>query len=274
MAINEKMIYEFYDDPERENNRSTISRARSIEFYYTKKLLDKYLTNELTVLEIGCGTGYYGIYLHDKCKKYIGIDIVPKNIENFDKKITELKIENIKTFVGDALNISNISNNTIDLVLNLGPMYHLTHQEREVTLLESKRVCKNNGVIICSYINKFGAYFQGILREPEKYPNKKANELILEKGTDDIRPNVFYYTTPEEMENLALTNGLKIIENCGINFLFNMGHINSMDEEKYKNWIEFSDYLFKSRSCTGLSVHGLMVCKKNKKQRNLRITGL
>lgn len=262
MAFNEKLVYEFYDDPERENNRSTISKARGIEFYYTKKLLDEYVKNELTVLEIGCATGYYGIYLHDKCKEYTGIDIVPKNIESFNKKINELKIQNIKTFIQDAVNISNIGNDAFDIVLNFGPMYHLSLQERELSFLESKRVCKNNGTIMYSYINKFGAYFQGILREPEKYPNKIANELILEKGTDDIRPNVFYYTTPEEMENLALANGLKVIENCGIDFLFNVGQINSMDEEKFKNWIGFSDYLHKSKSCTGLSVHGIMICKK------------
>jgi len=262
MAFNEKLVSEFYDDPERENNRSTVSKARGIEFHYTKKILDKYISNELTVLEIGCATGYYGLYLYDKCKEYIGIDIVPKNIENFDKKINELGIKKIKTLVGDAVNLSNIGNDAFDIVLNLGPMYHLSHQERELSMLESKRVCKSKGIIMCSYINKFGAYYQGILREPEKYPNKTANELILEKGTDDIRPNIFYYTTPEEMENMALANGLKVIENCGIDFLFNAGNINSMDEEKYKNWIEFSDYMFNSKSCTGLSVHGIMVCKK------------
>ena len=262
MAINEKLLYEFYNDPERENNRSSVSKARGIEFLYTKKLLDKYVKSKATVLEIGCATGYYGMYLHDKCKEYIGIDIVPQNIENFYKKIKEFGISNIKTFVGDAVNITNFNNDTFDFVLNLGPMYHLSSQERELSLLESKRVCKNNGIIMFSYINKFGAYFQGILREPEKYPNKTANDLILEKGTDDIRPNVFFYTTPEEMEKLALEKGLKIIGNYGVDFLFNIGHINSMDEEKFNNWIEFSDYLFESKSCTGLSIHGIMVCKK------------
>ena len=37
-----------------------------------------------------------------------------------------------------------------------------------------------------------------------------------------------------------------------------------MDEEKYKNWLEYLEYLCESESCTGLSNHTLLICKKEK----------
>jgi hypothetical protein len=83
----------------------------------------------------------------------------------------------------------------------------------------------------------------------------------LTKGTDDEFPGLFYFTTPEEISERAKYHGLSVLKNIGINFFFNKEQINNMDEEMYKCWLEFSDYLCDSESCTGLSVHALLICK-------------
>jgi len=36
-----------------------------------------------------------------------------------------------------------------------------------------------------------------------------------------------------------------------------------MDEDKFKYWLEFSEYLCESERCTELSVHSLLICSKN-----------
>ncbi|GHU57718.1 SAM-dependent methyltransferase [Spirochaetia bacterium] len=263
MAINEKLIRDRYSNAEREDNRATRSRAYGIEFYFTKKILDKYINLESNVIEIGCGTGYYGMYLADKCKNYTGIDITEENIKVFENKIMNKSLKNVNALVGDATNLNNITDNYYDVVLVFGPMYHLCPEERDMVFKESKRICKNDGIIIYAYINKLGAYLQpGILGKPDVYPNKKANEYLLEKETDDIMPGIFYYTTPHGISNRAKYYGLNVIKNVGVDFLFNMDQINNMDEEKYKYWIEFSEYMCSDESCTGLSIHALLICKK------------
>ena len=262
MAFDENLIRERYSDAIREDNRSTISRAKGIEFHYTKKILSEYIDKKSSVIEIGCGTGYYGIYLSDKCNDYTGIDLSPENIQMFNEKINNSGIKNIKSIVGNALMLENIEESKYDVVLVFGPMYHLPFEKRDLVFLESKRICKNDGIIIYAYINKMGAYINGILRIPEKYPNKNANEYVLKKETDDVFVDIFYYTTPEKIAECAENHGLKIIKNIGIDFIFGEKIINEMDEEKYKNWLEFSDYLCQSESCTGLSGHALLICKK------------
>jgi SAM-dependent methyltransferase len=262
MAFNEDKIRERYSDPAREDNRSILSRARGIEFHYTKKILSEFISVESSVAEIGCGTGYYGLYFSDKCKEYTGFDLSPESIQMFNEKINSKGIKNVKTFVGNAIKLDNINDSTYDVVLVLGPMYHLPYEKRELVIMESKRICKNGGIIIYAYINKLGAYLYGILRLPEKYPNKNANEFVLLKETDDIFTDVFYYTTPEKIADCANRNGLKIIRNVGVDFNFGENIINEMDDEKYKYWLEFSDYMCQSESCAGLSNHALIICKK------------
>jgi ubiquinone/menaquinone biosynthesis C-methylase UbiE len=264
MAYFEDKIVERYSDPAREDNRSTLSRARGIEFHYTKKIVSEFINAESSVIEIGCGTGYYGLYFSDKCKEYIGIDLSPESIQMFNEKINSNGIKNVKAFVGNAIKLDTINNSTYDVVLVLGPMYHLPLEKRELVIKESKRICKNGGIIIYAYINKLGAYLYGILRLPEKYPNKNANELVLLNETDDIFTDIFYYTTPEKIADYAIKNELRIIKNVGVDFNFSENTINEMDEEKYKCWLEFSDYMCQSESCTGLSNHALLICKKER----------
>ena len=48
-----------------------------MEFYLTTKYLEKVIKKSSRVLEVGCGTGFYAMEFHDKCKQYVGLDLVP-----------------------------------------------------------------------------------------------------------------------------------------------------------------------------------------------------
>jgi ubiquinone/menaquinone biosynthesis C-methylase UbiE len=260
MSSNEKMILEWYSN-RNEEFRAFKSRAEELEFYFTKKVINKYISKDSDVIEIGCGTGYYGMYCANICKKYTGIDLSPENLEVFNEKVKN--IHNIETSLGDATNLENIHDNSFDLVMVLGPMYHLPVEERYLAFGEAKRICKENGTMIFAYINKIGAYLQsGVLCHPTIYPNKSANEYIFEKGTDDFYTGILFFTTPEEMEQTAKKHGLSILKNTGVDFLFNKEQINNMEEDKFKYWLEFSEYMCESERCTELSIHALLVCNK------------
>ncbi len=119
-----------------EDQRAFGSRADQIEFIYTKRLLNQYISSDKTVIELGCGTGYYGLYLSGRCKSYHGIDIVPKHIEQFQSKINEQGLRDVSASLGNATNLPEIKDDTYDVVLVLGPMYHLPHGERQKVIVE------------------------------------------------------------------------------------------------------------------------------------------
>ena len=262
MSSNENFVREWYTQKEKDK-RAFLSRAGGLEFYFTKKLIEKYITKQSKIIEIGCATGYYGMFLFDKCKEYIGVDLSPDNVKIFNEKIEKNNIKNIMTMVGDATNLFQIGNDEFDVVLVLGPMYHLPPEERDIVFNEAKRICKNDGIMMFAYINKLGAYLQeGILSVPDRYPNKYANECILEKELSDDLQGLFYFTNSGKIKERAEFNGLKVIKNLGVNFFFNRELINNMDDEKYESFLEFSEYLCNDESCTGLSNHSILICKK------------
>lgn len=262
MASNEKIIIERYGDGSREENRSSGGRADYImEYKYTKRILDRYISEKSDVIEVGCGTGYYGIYLADKCSEYTGVDISPGNIRLFNSKIADSGLTNVSCMVGDATNMSRIESESFDIVLLFGPGYYLPPEEMELVFAESKRICRKSGIIMAAYINKIGVYLGGCLSQPDIYPNQSKNKSILKDGIDDSRDSVYWFTSPEEMEKAAAYHGLSVIENLGVDYVF-IPEMYSLTSEKKESWEELVDFMCASRSCTGFSNHAVMVCRK------------
>jgi ubiquinone/menaquinone biosynthesis C-methylase UbiE len=262
MASNEQQIIDRYTS-RAEDGRADVSRAWGLEFHYTKKLTNDYIHPDSHVLELGCATGYYGLHYADKCAHYTGIDIVPEHIALFRKKIAENGLQNITTEVGDATALT-LPDNSFDVVLCLGPMYHLPPEEREKVFRESKRVCKPGGILAYAYISPIGAYMKGMMLAPTMYPSMQANEFVLRQRRDDRMPDLFFYAMPEDMRSEAEKHDLTVLRNAGINFTSSENMINSMSEEQFAAFMEISDEMVEHESCAGLSIHCLLVGRKDK----------
>ncbi|NLK40041.1 MAG: class I SAM-dependent methyltransferase [Clostridiales bacterium] len=260
MSTNQDKIFEKYTVTQ-EDGRETYSRTDSLEYYYTQKHLEGFINPTDKVLEIGCATGYYGFYYADKCREYLGIDLFPPHIELLNGRIKDRKITNMSAHVGDAINLENIPDNSFDVVLCLGPMYHLPREERELAFKEAARVCKNGGIAAFAYIVSKGTYAGACVLD-RKYPNELANDHVLNKGTDDMRPELFFYTTPEEMEETANRYRLCKVKNLGTNFMCLLQRVNEMTDEEFEVMRPLYDQMTSHESCTGMAGHALLICKK------------
>lgn len=260
MSVNEEKIIEQYCSGN-EDERAGLSRAAGLEFYYTKKHLQGVIKKSDRVLEVGCATGYYGFYYADKCREYLGIDIVPEHIRLFRQKLAERHLPNVSCRLGDATALRDIEDDSFDVVLCLGPMYHLPPAERELAFAECARVCRRGGIAAFAYINKIGVYAGACVLD-SRYPTELANRCVLENGTDDIRPDTFFYTMPEQMNAAAQRHGLCKIKNLGTDFFMLMNVVNEMDDARFETLRPLYDQMAGYESCTGLSNHALLVCKK------------
>ncbi len=260
MSKNEKQLIEQYRLGN-EDGRAASSRSTNLEFHYTKKHLHGLIQKTDRVLEVGCATGYYGLYYAGSCQDYVGIDIVPEHIDLFRQKIAQRRLNNVSCRVGDATSLKGVGDNSFDVVLCLGPMYHLPPRERELVFAECARVCKQDGVLAFAYINKVGVYAGACILD-SRYPNELANQCVLENGTDDLRPELFFYTTPEEMASRAASYGLHKIKNLGTDFFFLMNLVNEMNDEEFERMRPLYDQMTSYESCTGMSNHALLVCRK------------
>lgn len=100
------------------------------------------------ILDIGAGTGRYASALMAEGYTVKAVELCRRNIEFFKKR--EPKADVVK---GDARNLSFLPDNTADVTLLLGPMYHLIGDAEKLRALsETKRVTKPGGLIFVAYL--------------------------------------------------------------------------------------------------------------------------
>lgn len=135
-----------------EEDRITTNNARKIEFLTTIHKFDTSLKGELNILDCAAGTGAYAFYLADKGHRLTATDITPIHIKLINEQLKGRKYS-IYTKVLDATDMKCFEDESFDVVLNMGPFYHLTDDgAREKCLSESLRVLKKGGYIFIAYI--------------------------------------------------------------------------------------------------------------------------
>lgn len=66
----------------------------------------------------------------------------------------------------------------------------------------------------------------------QNYPNEKANESVLKASTDDLRPDLFFFTMPEEIEAVAEKYGFSKIKNLETDFFMTVSIVDAMNDVK------------------------------------------
>ena len=255
-----KVLQKYADG--RESQRAALAGPYGLEFHYTKKLLTPYITPEKTVVELGCGGGYYGMYFASRCKQYLGIDLSPVNITAFQNSIANAGLSNVDAQVGDATNLSNIPEACFDVVLCLGPMYHLNREDRRRCLSECRRICKPGGTIALAFISQVGAMTKfGIAAGWDKVLTPDVDHFVLDLGTDDASTDIFFYTMPEEISSDAADAGLEIITMAGLDFLLFEDAIERLTDTQRKVLFHALDMMHESPACAGLANHTMLLCR-------------
>ena len=142
-ALND--FYGNYDEDNRLN-----SRYGTVEYLTTLRYIEKYLRPDMRILEIGAATGRYSHYFAQRGYWVDAVELVEHNIEIF--KQNTKPGENITITQGNAKDLQSFEDNTYDITLLLGPMYHLfTEEEKLQALSEAIRVTKKGGIVFTAY---------------------------------------------------------------------------------------------------------------------------
>lgn len=138
-------FYECYDEEGR-----LLTRAGNVEFTTTMHFIDRYLRPGDRVLEVGAATGRYSHTLARRGYQVDAVELVQHNIDVFNS-LTQPG-ENVTIRQGNAVDLSMFGDDTFDITLILGPMYHLfSEADRRRALGEAVRVTKQGGVIFTAY---------------------------------------------------------------------------------------------------------------------------
>lgn len=135
-----------------ENSRLNRSKAARVEFLTTVRYIEQYLTPGAKILDVGAGAGEYSLYFARKGYSVSALELSDRNIEAFQKKLTPQ--DSIDLVQGNAMDLSRYPDDSFDIVLLLGPLYHL-HSEADKlrSIAEAKRVCKPDGKLFFAFIS-------------------------------------------------------------------------------------------------------------------------
>ena len=143
MIGDNKFLENFYNEYD-EDGRLENNRLGRVEYLTTRRYLDPLLTADCKIAEIGAGTGRYSVTLAKEGYDVTAVELVQHNLDILKSKLDGS--ENIKTFLGNALDLNMLDDNTYDVTLLLGPMYHLYSEKDKVfALKEAVRITKPGG---------------------------------------------------------------------------------------------------------------------------------
>lgn len=236
------------------------TRRGQVEYTVSLKYIHDYLNNNSKILDIGAGTGKYSLKLFDEGYDVTAIELIKHNLG-----IIKAKNKDIKAYQGNALDLSRFSDNTFDVVLLFGPMYHLkTFEEQVRSLKEAIRVTKNGGIILVSYcMNEYALITHGF----------KDNNIIKCINNNEIDKQYHITSTGNELYNYVRLEDIdKINKECNINRLkivasdgpasYIKEYLNKMDEETFKTFIDYQLSVSERMDLIGSSTHVIDILKK------------
>lgn len=241
-----------------EDSRLNHSKAARVEFITTTRYIEKYLKPGMKILDVGAGAGEYSLYFARSGFEVSALELTDSNIAAFRKKL--LPEDNIDLVQGNALDLSRYADDSFDIVLVFGPLYHLhSEDDRLRCIAEAKRVCKKDGKLFFAFISNDIVILTMFAEHPDYFINGH-----YEKETFDLLDFPFVFHTVQECRELLSRGGVKLLHQVasdGVSELL-AGKINDMDEESYAQYLRYHAYICEKPEFLGMSNHLLFVGEK------------
>jgi ubiquinone/menaquinone biosynthesis C-methylase UbiE len=237
-----KELEDFYNKASEETR---LEKGMGIfEFERIKELIQQHIKNtNATIIDVGGGTGKYSEWLANKGHQVHLIEPVQKHIKLAQKRAKKLK-NPFSVTIGKAQDLP-YKNETADLVILHGPLYHLQKREdRSTAILEAKRVVKKGGIILGFAINATASTVVGLINgmiHANSFFEMCKTELTTgihnpPKDFPFLLADAFYHK-PEQLKEEFLEQELKFINLFaveGMIWLDNEYFANMLDKKKSK----------------------------------------
>ena len=214
----------------REEDRIT-SGLGQLELLRTQEVLRRHLpAPPARILDVGGATGVHAAWLAADGYQVHVVDLTPRHVERVAEELGSL---GVTAELGDARRLRQ-SDASVDSVLLLGPLYHLTDRsERLLALQEAARVARPGGGIAVAAISRFASLFDGLARgflfDPEFQPIVERDLAEGQHRNPDDREHWFttaYLHDPEQLRQEVASVGLEVVDLVGIEGLAGwLGHL-------------------------------------------------
>jgi SAM-dependent methyltransferase len=263
-------VREHYESDIVEAERLT-SGAGRLELARTKEIIRRHLPRgPLEIVDVGGGAGVHAAWLAEDGHTVHVVDPMARHVEAA-RRLADGR-RRVTAEVGDARRLA-ADNDSVDAVLLLGPLYHLTDRaDRVQALHEAARVVRPGGFVFAAAISRFASLLDGLAREFIFDPRFRAIvEQDLRDGQHRNPSRVEHWFTtahfhhPDELPGEAMAAGLDVVEVVGVEGVAGWfgGILDRWDDAAHREALLFAARSIESEpSLLGASTHLLMVTKR------------
>lgn len=202
--------YEEVDDEE--HRLQTWPHAR-LEELRSRELIEGHLGDRcLDVLDVGGAAGAYAGWLAGLGHRVHLVDPVPRHVT------AASRLPGVSAEIGDARALG-AGDASYDLVLLMGPLYHLAGRaDRVQALREAARVARPGGTVVTSAIGRYSVVTEFVLhaRLEERYERILEHLVVTGENTDDVGFPLRHSHTWDELRDEAVEAGLTQVEVYGV----------------------------------------------------------
>lgn len=252
----------FYE--ENDEDGRLLTRMGKVEYITTMKYVDKYLKPGMRVLEIGAATGRYSHALARRGFEVDAVELLEHNIEGFRKNTRPGEKVTIRQ--GNAVDLSFFADETYDVTLLLGPMYHLfTEEDKISSLREALRVTKRGGVVFAAYcMGDASILSYGFLKG---HIHDLLEKTMIDPETFDTFSNPWDLFELHRREDIEALRSHFDVES--LHFLATDGYaghirqqLEEMDEDTYQLFVKYHLAVCERVDMLGYSNHTLDIFRK------------
>lgn len=244
------------------------SRHGQVEFITSMKYIHKYLAEieadkpraEIKILDVGAATGRYSVPLAEEGYDVTAVELVKHNLARLKAKGSA-----VKAYQGNAMKLRRFEDNSFDLVLVFGPMYHLHEREEKLKALsEAKRVVRPGGIILVAYImNEYSVITYAI---KEKHIKEAMQTGMLDENFHCTKAanELYSFVRTEDIESLNAEAGLERIQLIAADGAANYirPFLNALDEEEFGYFVQYHLSTCERADLLGASGHLVDILRK------------
>ena len=243
-----------------------------IEFEMTKRTMDKFIPEGASILDVGGGPGRYSIYLAQKGHEVTLVDLCEKMVEQAAIHAQEAGVKLEACIQGNVFDLDHIlPGNEYDVVLCMGPMYHLLEEsQREEAVKQCMGLLKKGGLLIVAFISSYAPMVECLKAYPEDISREKSSMLrFLEDGrylpgAEDGFTDA-YFINPEHIEVFMSRFNLERLKTMavdGIGLIVEEKLVN-LKEEDFQDWLDVFEAIASNHVVWGSCAHMLYVGRKS-----------
>ncbi len=247
------------------------SRHGQVEFAVTmakiKERLEYFMREgrgkeDVRIADIGAGCGAYSIPLCNEGYDVTAVELVKHNLGVMKKNCPHLK-----AYQGNAMDLKKLGDDSFDLVLMFGPLYHLYSNDDKIKALrEAARIVKKSGVIMVAYtMNEYSILTYGFKEGHicECLENGSIDKDFHVRASEE---NLYDYVTLSDIDALNEAAGLRRMSIFSPDGAADYMRIclNAMDEETFALFIDYQMSVCMRTDLIGAGSHTVDVLAADK----------